>query len=263
MLKTRLISAAIALPIFFFLLLQPSALVFHLAWVVLIALAAYEWAGLQHDEGEKRLYYAAVVALLSYVVIGAPFLSTLFISLAGIFWLFALPWILKTYTTAPARLNKAYLFPALGALLFPAFAAAVSLLHDKLGGGIIGLFILIWTTDVGAYFLGKRFGKTPFSPHISPHKTREGFFGGWGVALIFSLIFAFIYRAELNVFWFVVFSAIILVYASLGDLFESVLKRRAGVKDSGKIFPGHGGVLDRIDSWLPAMTLWAAGLLLA
>lgn len=112
---------------------------------------------------------------------------------------------------------------------------------------LIGIFILIWTNDTFAYIVGKSIGKTKLYEKISPKKTIEGFIGGLIFAIVFSVIIA-IYYIEQPVYIWSILALITGLFGTLGDLIESKFKRIAGVKDSGKIMPGHGGILDRLDS---------------
>ncbi len=125
------------------------------------------------------------------------------------------------------------------------------------------LLLLIWTADVFAYFIGKKFGKTKLSPDISPGKTIEGMygalFGGALCGVILSLIYGFNFLVASD---FVLLSVLTVLISIYGDLFFSVVKRQRGVKDSGKILPGHGGILDRIDSLVAATPFFYAGILL-
>lgn len=129
---------------------------------------------------------------------------------------------------------------------------------DSLFSGIrvLSVFIIVWGNDTGAYITGSLLGKTPLFPRLSPHKTVEGFYGGivtsmvLGVLMIYFFPNEFGYHSVGTMLWY---GILIGILADLGDLFESMLKRRAGVKDSGSLIPGHGGVLDRIDSFLFAI----------
>ena len=112
---------------------------------------------------------------------------------------------------------------------------------------IIGIFILIWTNDTFAFLVGKNFGKTKLLERVSPKKTFEGFIGGLVFALLFSILIAK-YFCEQSIYIWIAISLIVSIFGTIGDLIESKFKRNAGVKDSGKIMPGHGGILDRLDS---------------
>jgi phosphatidate cytidylyltransferase len=112
---------------------------------------------------------------------------------------------------------------------------------------IIGIFILIWTNDTFAYIVGKSIGKHKLYEKISPKKTIEGFIGGVLFSIIAGYFISKYYTESAIVIWLII-AAIVAVFGTIGDLIESKFKRIAGVKDSGKIMPGHGGVLDRLDS---------------
>jgi len=112
---------------------------------------------------------------------------------------------------------------------------------------IIGIFILIWTNDTFAFLVGKNFGKIKLMERVSPKKTFEGFIGGLLFALLFSIVIAKYFTEQFIYIW-VIISLIVSVFGTIGDLVESKFKRNAGIKDSGKIMPGHGGILDRLDS---------------
>jgi len=117
------------------------------------------------------------------------------------------------------------------------------------GKFVLGIFILIWTNDTGAYLSGMLLGKHPFYPRISPKKTWEGTIGGFILTLILATILSkWLFANDILVA--LILGAVVSVFAALGDLVESMLKREVGVKDSGNVLPGHGGVLDRFDSLL-------------
>ena len=115
-------------------------------------------------------------------------------------------------------------------------------------GLLLGFFIILWANDTGAYLVGSQIGKRKLFERVSPNKTWEGFFGGAFLALITGLIFA--YFSDSNMIHWIIVSTIVVVFGTLGDLTESQIKRSTGVKDSGNILPGHGGILDRFDGAL-------------
>jgi phosphatidate cytidylyltransferase len=124
---------------------------------------------------------------------------------------------------------------------------------------LIWAFIITWSTDIGAYFAGRRFGKRKLAPSISPGKTVEGLYGGIAVATLLGGAWALATGLGLAL---LALAPLLAIAAQGGDLFESSLKRRAGVKDSGSWLPGHGGVLDRLDGLVPVAVLTAAAQLL-
>ncbi|MEY3367814.1 MAG: hypothetical protein RI973_969 [Bacteroidota bacterium] len=125
---------------------------------------------------------------------------------------------------------------------------------------VFGLLLLTWMNDTGAYLIGSRFGKRPLHPRISPKKTWEGTLGGVAVTFLVAWIFDAI-SGQLRLVDWMVLAGIVSVFGSLGDLVESMLKRSVGVKDSGNLLPGHGGVLDRFDAFIFLLPFAAAYLL--
>lgn len=126
---------------------------------------------------------------------------------------------------------------------------------------LLAIFIFIWVNDTGAYLVGSRWGKRRLAPSISPKKTVEGSIGGLILVLLSAVILRLLLFTDLSWLHILLTSAVVAIFGTIGDLFESSLKRQAGVKDSGKLIPGHGGILDRIDSFLLAVP--AVYLLLA
>jgi phosphatidate cytidylyltransferase len=138
-------------------------------------------------------------------------------------------------------------------------------LHYVYGGWtLLFMFTLVWIVDIGAYFSGRRFGKHKLAATISPGKTWEGVYGGILATLVWMLlVYSLVDGWQLGLLHFLLIGLATVSISIVGDLFESVLKREAGVKDSGKLLPGHGGVLDRIDSVIAAAPVFVAGLMLA
>ena len=126
---------------------------------------------------------------------------------------------------------------------------------------LLAIFIFIWVNDTGAYLVGSRWGKRRLAPSISPKKSVEGSIGGLLLVLLSAVILHLLLFPELSWLRILLIATVVAVFGTIGDLFESSLKRQAGVKDSGKLIPGHGGILDRIDSLLLAVP--AVYLLLA
>ena len=123
------------------------------------------------------------------------------------------------------------------------------------------MLVIIWGADVGAYFAGKTWGKTKLAPVVSPNKTWEGALGGLVLAVAVGMAVASLLSLELDWLKFTVFVIVMVVLSVFGDLFESMLKRQANIKDSSNILPGHGGLLDRLDSTLSVAPFFVAGVL--
>ena len=183
------------------------------------------------------------------------------VPLAAVAWLVVAPVsVLRARVDVPARSAGLALFALLA--VPAAWFALVQLLLHRGALFLVTLMALIWCADIAAYFCGKAFGRHKLAPRVSPGKTWEGAFGGVAAAVVWILACAFwpsSYGAELDErlpLWLVVVAAIFLASLSIiGDLFESLLKRRAGRKDSSSLLPGHGGVYDRIDALLPVAPL--------
>jgi len=152
---------------------------------------------------------------------------------------------------------------AAGTLAIVPAWAALGLIHAQPPHGnrwLLLAFLMVWAADTGAYFVGRRFGRRKLSPRISPNKTVEGLLGGLGAGLVVALVGAPLAGATVAQLPAVALVAVCAVgFSVIGDLFESLLKRHVGVKDSGHLMPGHGGMLDRIDGVIAAMPVFALG----
>lgn len=181
----------------------------------------------------------------------------------AVWWCLALVWLRAfDFASAPTRKNKDLKVIVGSVVVVPAWVAAW-LLHKEPEQGpwwTLFVLVLIWIADAAAYFAGRRFGQHKLAPRISPGKTLEGLYG----ALLGAVVYAAAVGAWLNPSWTAYFCFVLLVtvtvlFSVVGDLFESLIKRHSNIKDSGTIFPGHGGMLDRIDSVLAALPIFAAG----
>ena len=204
-------------------------------WMAMTPLSAFE---------NRKIVTVAGFALALLDIIVFPGLSG-FIILAII--------ALAIFTVLD-RQNRALASQAAFAALYCGLAA-VALIGLRDGGqgvaAILLLFAIVWGTDIGAYFVGRKFGGPKLAPQISPGKTQSGAIGGLVIAMVCAAIIA-VLTGILNPFVAMLVAALVSVVAQTGDLFESYIKRRSGVKDSGFIIPGHGGMFDRVDGLMPA-----------
>ena len=271
MLKTRIITALLLFVVFVFALFLLPAY----AWVILAslvaALAAWEWGGLQRHGaltrgvlGGTTLTLAAILALFYPEALGLGtgysreagwLLGRWFYIPAAVFWLAVVPVWMRSRWTLPAS----FLGSVIGALIIlPTWLALVQL--RQMGAwALVGLMAVVWVADTGAYFCGRRFGRRKLAPAISPGKTWEGAVGGAALVLAYGLGIGLGLEIVPMPAWPLLLFGMLLfaVLSVVGDLFESLLKRQAGLKDSSAILPGHGGVLDRIDSLTSTLPLVA------
>lgn len=272
MLKLRIITALVLLPLVVFGTLYASTSSFAIAVTIVVTLAAWEWSRLVgFTNSLVRLLYISVLPAMAYFLFTTPAagqqLQTAMLSVSVV-WLVLLFFINLDPVSHLGRLNKSvYKFVAaiLGWLLLTAMWWAFITIHQlEAGPGLImGLFLLVWSADTGAYFAGRQWGRHKLAPRVSPGKTWEGVFGGLILALCVAALTPYILQLSspgLPVFMGI--AVVTVVISIYGDLLESVIKRVAGVKDSGRILPGHGGILDRIDSLIAAAPVFLSGLLL-
>lgn len=231
-----------------------------------ILLAAWEWAALIEDQPAARLLFCAAVAVLAAAAWQAmdsrAFVLGAMVLACG-FWCYALVW-LRRYSQNGAGPDpvRAWRLAGYVALVMPWLALTV--LHGRPGFGpawVLFLMGLIWIADSGAYFSGRRWGRRKLAPRISPGKTWEGVAGALAATLVFAALGATGFGLR-GAPWllFVLVCMVTVLFSVVGDLFESMLKRQHGVKDSGRLLPGHGGLLDRVDSLTAAVPVFVLGI---
>jgi phosphatidate cytidylyltransferase len=269
MLKQRIITAAILIPLVVWGTLSASTPVFAVVTGIFVVIGAWEWAGLCGWQDWKwRFGYALVfglILLLTCLSLRTDIGVAVFVLLMACFWwLFALGWlILYQYKDFDLLTFPSYVKAIQGLLILIPAWFALCLLHGiSKGQLVIFLFVLIWVADSAAYFVGRQWGTTKLADKISPGKTWEGVLGG----LLMSVGLAWVYIASTSPFsieiqfGFVLLCVLTVIASIIGDLVESLFKRQAGVKDSSQLLPGHGGVLDRIDSLTAATPVFAVGV---
>lgn len=260
MLRARIITALCLLPLVLAAIYLLPLAGFALVFLAVVAIAAHEWAALAGWSAQvARLGYVAALAPLAALLWWMPQLREPLLIAAGVFWLLAVG-VVVAYPRSSGWLTRPILAGS-GWLVLLAAWTALLVVRDRPAGAhwLIWLFLLVWAADIGAYFAGRRFGRRKLAPAVSPGKTWEGLAGGAILALVITALLLVAAGAWQPV-WLPVIGVLVVV-SVFGDLFESVLKRHRGVKDSGVLLPGHGGALDRVDSLLAALPFFALALL--
>jgi phosphatidate cytidylyltransferase len=275
MLKTRIITAivlmAVLLPILF--LLPP----YYLGAFFLVALlaAAWEWSRMLAPEAKKAAWlYATFCLVIILFLLGMQAVSWQFslLMMSVLFWIFLAPFILAKGMNLSLQKFKPF-YSILGLIILPATWFALVFLRELGLVFLLSSMALVWVADIGAYFIGKAFGKHKLAAQISPGKSIEGAIGGLVLCYLYALLCVVYLPLGDTLFgaWAIRFGwapmflmvTVLAAFSVFGDLFESQLKRLAGVKDSSHLLPGHGGVLDRVDALIPTMPIAAllAGLI--
>ena len=275
MLKWRVITALALAPPVFALVWYAPPVWFGIALGLVILLAAAEWAALVplRSRPARLAYVAAHRAVLGLAWLAldqgaGP--ATLLLSAGAAWWAVAVAWLM-VYASSPGRRATS---PVVGAavgflVLTPAWVGMVFLHQQAPYGGywVTLLLLLVWGSDVGGYFAGRAFGRRKLAPAISPGKTWAGVMGGLGLGLAAAVI---VQQAALRLglapaalpLGLLAAYVLTIGFGVVGDLFESMMKRQRGVKDSGTLLPGHGGVLDRVDALVAGAPVLALGVAL-
>lgn len=260
MLKQRIITALILAPIAlggFFLL---NGWAFALFIGAVVTLGAWEWARLAGFEAQPvRVAYAGAVAVLLFLLYQVPALAPVVLGVGIVWWLAAtylvvnFPESSRFWAATPIKLVIGLL------ILLPAWQGLVLIKQWPLANWLIfAVMILVWGADIGAYFSGRAFGKRKLAPKVSPGKSWEGVFGGLLLCLLIAVGVGVFRNWSAGEFVLALMGVALVVMVSVvGDLTESMFKRQAGLKDSSNLLPGHGGVLDRIDSLTAAIPMFA------
>lgn len=251
MLMSRIFSAAIMLIIFLSSMFLFSGKFFSFVIYIVSLLALYEWSKLLHFKSHEKNIFLAISLFFIYLI--DSYLSyddarSILIG-ASIFWICIAP----LFLIYKIHLKNFFLGSLIGWMLVMPLIISLNYLIQLSPWAVLLVLTTIWLADSGAYFFGKQFGKRKLAPSISPGKTWEGFLGALFVVSLFSITLT--YFGFVNSYASILFFNLILLLSVEGDLFESFIKRMAKVKDSGDLIPGHGGVLDRIDSLCSSLPL--------
>ena len=255
----RVLTAALLLAVFVPAVLWAPAWLWAALMAGLIGVAAHEWARLSHFPPLTARAYAGLLALvalaLPLLTADWPSYQTALILLAIGFWLIVAPlWLLGRWQVA-----QPFLRAAVGVVvLLPTFAALL-FLHGRGPGVLLGVMAIVWIADTAAFFAGRQFGRHKLAPAISPGKTWEGVAGAFVALALYAVALSL--PSGIPLLWLLLMLSGLLYLSVLGDLFESWIKRLSGMKDSGSMLPGHGGVLDRIDALTSTLPI-ATGMLM-
>jgi phosphatidate cytidylyltransferase len=266
MLKQRIITAIILFVLFLAAVFTLPSMGWAVLVTVIIWLAAAEWARLSKMTANGAILYCAVTVVLMLTTLwidnkvsseAVPLIHLIWYGASVLMWVFIVP----AWMFLGLQSRNLWAMGLVGwVVLIPTGLAMIDLRITS-PWDLLGVMFVVWLADTAAYFSGRKFGKHKLAPSISPGKTWEGVLGalvfvtiyvaaiGWGTGLIKTFL---VFAAVVLISWFWVALSV------MGDLFESAIKRQAGVKDSGNLLPGHGGLLDRIDaltSTLPFVAL--------
>lgn len=267
-LKQRIITAAVLLILLYIVFYQLPIQYF--SWVIggVVLLAAWEWAalsGLNHPI--LRIGYLLLFILFNFMLNQLPVQEAIktMSGTAVIWWMWSIIWLLRYQRAVQIFKRNTFVFSMLGLLiLLPFWFALVMLnfeqhLNPQAGQILLLVILLVAIADTAAYFFGKSFGRHKLASRISPGKSWEGLLGAGMIVTVLVNPLAKLLQVQTFSYLELVGLGLLTVIAGVcGDLFESLIKRIAGVKDSGKILPGHGGILDRIDAYTAAVPIFMA-----
>jgi phosphatidate cytidylyltransferase len=260
MLLTRILTAAVLLPLFVGGLFFLPGFWWGVGLLPLVVAGAWEWSSLCGFPVSGRWFFCALVLATAALLSASgrfPFdgVEQCLFAASAVFWLFAVPpWLKRGWHVR----SKPVLVVTGWLLLVPTWLALTRLQAQP--WVLLAIMAVVWVADSAAYFAGHQWGRHKLAPSISPGKTWEGVFGAAvAVAVYYAAVWHFGFAAAAPGLGFIaaLLVAILFPLSIIGDLFESWIKRQAGVKDSGRILPGHGGVLDRIDALTSTLPLAA------
>ena len=268
MLRARLISAAILVPLVVYGVLRLPTPVFALILGAVLVAGSWEWSRLVPlHRPMARLLYCAVLAALFWLgwLAGPVRIIVPLLIVACTWWIFALYWVSHPQLCSSRAVACVVLKLLAGMLVCVPPWTALVVLHLRGEDGpllTLMLLVMVWLADSGAYFSGRLWGRHKLAPLVSPGKTREGVYGGMAVSMLFAAGAGWYLSHSLA--WTATFAAVSLLamlFSVVGDLLESLMKRQSGIKDSGSIIPGHGGIFDRVDSLVAAAPVFLSGFL--
>ncbi|MGC1548531.1 MAG: phosphatidate cytidylyltransferase [Rhodanobacter sp.] len=266
MLLQRTLTALLLAPLVILIILLSPATLFALIAAAAFLAALWEWTRLS---GLKQTTPRVAVLAGGTILFGLLWsardttLWPLMIAAGVAWWFLACLWLRHfAFAAAPTNESRAFKLFAGVLVIFPAWVALVQI-HNSEPHGHIWAFLsllLVWAADIGAYFSGRFFGNRKLAPQISPGKTWAGVYGAFVTSALVAAIGGWLLGVhDLRLLGLIALSVVVVIASVIGDLLESLMKRHAQVKDSGTLFPGHGGLLDRMDSVFAALPVFALG----
>lgn len=277
MLIQRLLAALVLIPIVIAGLFFLSISNFAIVMLVIFALSSWEWAQFLHFTTKRsKSIFTILLTTIAAIIYYLPSYVYLPINIFEIILLSSIAWwsvalvLVLSYPKSVKLWGTSFFNKLLFAFftLMPFFIAMIQLRQMNYGLNsyegaywLLYILVLVWATDSGAYFAGRLWGKHKLAPSVSPGKTIEGLMGGVVSSIIIGLLVYYSHFFNAPFYPFMISSVVAIFASVLGDLTESMFKREANIKDSGHLIPGHGGILDRIDSLTAAMPIFAAFIL--
>ena len=264
--KTRVVTALLVTPIAIAVILLLPTIAFAMLIGVLCLIALWEWTRLSGMR--SRPWRGVLVGLAGTLMVAlwcwrGNWFWWLLIGAGAVWWLFAIAWLRHfSFAAAPTRENTALKLLAGALCVLPAWTAMMQVHGAQADLHTWGLYVLmlVWAADSCAYVAGSRWGRAKLAPQISPGKTIVGVYGALAGSTLIAIVGGWLLGVrDATLLPLVVLGLIAVLFSIVGDLFESLVKRHAGVKDSGALFPGHGGVLDRLDAVFAALPVFALG----
>ena len=261
----RFLTALVLAPLFIWAIFSLTTPYFSYLLLAFVVLGAWEFSKL------IKITQPINRALLTLFIVGCTLVANnhaqnpdnlyILLYVSALWWGLNLFWVVSYPNHTQTWFGSGIVRSMSGVLLLAPMWVSLISLHAKGNEYFLLLMLLIWGADSGAYFVGRKFGKRKLAPKVSPGKSVEGVLGGIGFALIVMLAFLQLQGIDSEqYFGYLLLTIVVASVSVLGDLFESLFKRESGMKDSGQILPGHGGVLDRIDSLTAAAPFFLLGL---
>ena len=268
MLKYRVLTALVLIPLVVWGIYDLPDQYYALVMAVILMQGSWEWGNFVPFRQPVKIIFTLLIAVALYLVYtrSDPAWQQGLLALAVAWWLISSVLLTRFPFTDKHVMHNAVVRIVIGVVVLIGTFTGMVMLHHRLEYGahyVMYLLLLIWVADSGAYFAGKRFGKNKLIPKVSPGKTREGMYG----ALLATLLVSLVANLQFNLgkdftFGFILLSMLTVFISIVGDLTISMFKRMVNIKDSGQLLPGHGGILDRLDSLTAAAPFFMAGLLL-